>query len=163
MEKSSRISTARVIVALSDNKSFYLLSKIAFAEVDSQFLLSETKLSTKAFYSRMSRLLKIGIITRKSGKYSLTSFGKIVYHAQNLIDTALNNHWRLSALDSLRKIDALPTMEYNKISNSLLGDSVIEKIIARQLGVKAESPICLNAIPINTQGARKTLRGLQAR
>ena len=87
MEKSSRISTARVIVALSDNKSFYLLSKIAFAEVDSQFLLSETKLSTKAFYSRMSRLLKIGIITRKSGKYSLTSFGKIVYHAQNLIDT----------------------------------------------------------------------------
>ena len=163
MEKSSRISTARVIVALSDNKSFYLLSKIAFAEVDSEFLLSETKLTAKAFYSRMSRLLKIGIITRKSGKYSLTSFGKIVYHAQDLVDTGLNNYWRLSALDSLGMIDALPTMEYNKISNSLLGDSVIEKIIARQLRANTESPICLNAIPINTQGARKTLRGLQAR
>jgi hypothetical protein len=89
--------------------------------------------------------------------------GKIVYYAQSLIDTGLNNYWRLSALDSLGMIDAFPTMEYNKISNSLLGDSVIEKIIARQLRVKAESPICLNAIPINTQGARKTLRGLQAR
>ena len=163
MEKSSCVSTTRVMVALSDAKSFYLLSKIAFAEVDSQFLLSETKLSVKAFYSRMSRLLKIGIITRKGGKYSLTSFGKIVHHAQDLIDTASNNYWRLSALDSLGMIDALPTMEYNKISNSLLGDSVIEKIIARQLRVKAESPICLNAIPINTQGARKTLRGIQAR
>ena len=157
------MSTARVMVALSDTKSFYLLSKIAIAEADSQFLLSETKLSAKAFYSRMSRLLKIGVINRKSGKYSLTSFGKIVYHAQDLVDTGLNNYWRLSALDSLGMIDALPTMEYNKISNSLLGDSVIEKIIARQLGVKAESPICLNAITINTQGARKTLRGLQAR
>ena len=152
-----------VLAALSDTKSFFLLSKITLGEVDSQFLLSETKLSVKAFYSRMSRLMKIGIITRKSGKYSLTSFGKIVYHAQDLVDTGLNNYWKLSALDSLGMIDALPTMEYNKISNSLLGDSVIEKIIARQLGVKAESPICLNAIPINTQRDRKTLRGLQAR
>ena len=163
MEKSSCMSTARVMMAISDKKSFYLLTKIAFAEVDSQFLLSETKLSVKAFYSRMSRLMKIGIITRKSGKYSLTSFGKIVYHAQDLIDTGLNNYWRLSALDSLGMINALPTMEYNKISNSLLGDSVIEKIIARQLRANTESPICLNAIPINTQRDRKTLRGLQAR
>ena len=157
------MSTARVMMAISDKKSFYLLTKIAIAEVDSESLLSETKLSAKAFYSRMSRLLKIGIITRKSGKYSLTSFGKIVYYAQSLIDTGLNNYWRLSALDSLGMIDALPTMEYNKISNSLLGDSVIEKIIARQLRANTESPICLNAIPINTQRDRKTLRGLQAR
>lgn len=147
MEQSSSISTARVMMAISDKKSFYLLTKIAFAEVDSESLLSETKLSAKAFYSRMSRLMKIGIITRKSGKYSLTSFGKIVYYAQSLIDTGLNNYWRLSALDSLGIIDAFPTVEYNKISNSLLGDSVIEKIIARQLRVKAGSPICLNAIP----------------
>jgi len=90
------MSTARVMMAISDKKSFYLLNKIAFAEVDSQFLLSETKLSVKAFYSRMSRLLKVGIISRKSGKYSLTSFGKIVYHAQDLIDTALNNYWNLA-------------------------------------------------------------------
>ena len=163
MEQSSSMSTARVMMAISDKKSFYLLTKIAFAEVDSQFLLSETKLSAKAFYSRMSRLLKIGIITRKSGKYSLTSFGKIVYYAQSLIDTGLNNYWRLSALDSLGMIDAFPTMEYNKISNSLLGDSVIEKIIARQLRANTESPTCLNAIPINAQRDRKTLRGLQAR
>ena len=163
MGRSSCITITVVLAALSDKKSLNLLSQIALAEVDSQFLLAETRLTAKAFYSRMSHLLKIGIITRKSGKYSLTSFGKIVYHAQNLIDTALNNYWRLSALDSLRKIDALPTMEYNKISNSLLGDCVIEKIIARQLGANTESPTCLNAIPINTQRDRKTLRGLQAR
>ena len=155
MEKSSCISTARVMVAPSDTKSSYLLSKIAFEEVDSRFLLSETKLSAKAFYSRVSRLLKFGIITRKGGKYSPTSFGK---------EEDLNNYWsRVSALDSLGMIDALPTIEYNKISNSLLGHCVIEKILARQLGPNTESPICLNAIPINTQRAKNTIRGLQAR
>ena len=152
------------MVAPSDTKSSYLLSKIAFEEVDSRFLLSETKLSAKAFYSRVSRLLKFGIITRKGGKYSPTSFGKIVYHAQDLIFTDLNNYWsRVSALDSLGMIDALPTIEYNKISNSLLGHCVIEKILARQLGPNTESPICLNAIPINKQRAKNTIRGLKAR
>jgi hypothetical protein len=151
-----------VLAVLSDTKSFYLLSKIALAEIDSQFLLSETKLSAKAFYSRMSRLLKVGIISRKSGKYSLTSFGKIVCHAQDLITTALNNYWRLCALDSLGMIDSLPITEYNKISNTLLGDCLIKNVLVRQSGPNTESPICLNAIPINTQRDRNTVTGLQA-
>jgi predicted transcriptional regulator len=71
-----------VLAAFSDTK-LHLLSKIAFGEVDSQFLLSETKLSAKAFYSRISRLLKVGIISIKSGKYSLTSFGKNVLIRQS--------------------------------------------------------------------------------
>ena len=91
-----------VFGALSTLNLLNLLSKIALGDVDSQFLLSETRLTAKAFYSRMSRLLKVGIITRKSGKYSLTSFGKIVYDAQDLITRALNNYWRLSALDCSR-------------------------------------------------------------
>jgi hypothetical protein len=150
-----------VLTALSDTKSFFLLSKITLGEVDSQFLLSETKLSAKAFYSRMSRLLKVGIISRKSGKYSLTSFGKIVCHAQDLIITALNNYWRLCALDSLVMIDSLPITEYNKISNTLLGDCLIKNVLVRQSGemAKSESLICL---PIKTQRTGNTAGGLQA-
>ena len=116
-----------VLTALSDTKSIYLLSKIALAEVDSQSLLSETSLSAKVFYSRMSRLWKVCITSRKNRKYSLTSFGKIVYDAQDLKATALNNYWRLSALDSVDMIDALPITEYNKISDTLLGDCLINK------------------------------------
>jgi hypothetical protein len=116
-----------VLTALSDTKSIYLLSKIALAEVDSQSLLSETSLSAKVFYSRMSRLWKVCITSRKNRKYSLTSFGKIVYDAQDLIATALNNYWRLSALNSVDMIDALPITENNKISDTLLGDCLINK------------------------------------
>ncbi len=45
MEQYSSMSIARVMMAISDKKSFYLLTKIAIAEVDSESLLSETKLS----------------------------------------------------------------------------------------------------------------------
>ena len=152
-----------VLAAFSDAK-LHLLSKIAFGEVDSQFLLSETKLSAKAFYSRISRLLKVGIISIKSGKYSLTSFGKIVWHAQDLITTALNKYWRLCALDTLGMIDSLPITEYNKISNTLLGDCLIKNVLVRQSGeiAKSESLICLNVIPVKTQGTGNTAGGLQA-
>ena len=167
MGRSSCITITVVLGALSDKKSLNLLSQIALAEVDSQFLLAETRLTAKAFYSRMSHLLKIGIITRKSGKYSLTSFGKIVCHALDLITRALNNYWRLSALDSVGMIDSLPITEYNKISNTLLGDCLIKNVLVRQLGelttTKSESLICLNnLIPIKTQGTGNTAGGYQA-
>jgi hypothetical protein len=162
MERSSCISTMMVIAALSDAKSLYLLSKIALAQAASQFLLSETRLSAKAFYSRLSRLLKVGIICRKNGKYSLTSFGKIVYQAQELIPSAFNNYCRLSALDSLCMLDALPTTEYNKISATILGDHLIKKVLAWHLGqiTNNESPSCLDAIPIGTQRSRISAGGL---
>jgi hypothetical protein len=164
MERISCVSIRMVMAALSDAKSLYLLSKLALAEVDSQFLLSDTRLSAKAFYSRMSRLLKIGIISRKNGMYSLTSFGKIVYHAQDLIATALNNYWRLSALDSVGLIEALPITEYNKIVNTLLGDCLINKVLARGSGQIADSESLIGIVPIPmcTQGTRNTAGGLQA-
>jgi hypothetical protein len=153
MERSSGISITMVLTVLSDTKSLYILSKIALGGVNSQFLLSETKLSAKEFYSRMSRLLKVGIVCRKNGNYSLTSFGKIVCHAQDLITTALNNYWRLSALDSLSMLDGLPITAYYKICTTLLGDRQIKKVLERHIGqiTNNESPICLNAIPIGTQ------------
>ena len=149
--------------ALYDIKSLYLLSKLALTEVDSKFLLSDTRLSAKAFYSRMSRLLKVGIVSRKNGMYSLTSFGKIVYHAQDLIGP-LNNYWRLSALDSVGLIKSLPITEYNKISNTLLGDCLINKVLARGSGQIADSESLIGLVPIriSTQGNRNTAGGLQA-
>ena len=40
----------------------------------------------------MSRLTRVGIIKRKNGKYSLTSFGKIVYDAETMIEDAVRNY-----------------------------------------------------------------------
>lgn len=39
------------------------------------------------------------LITRRNGRYFLTSFGKIVYEAQMLIGRARQNCWKLKAVD----------------------------------------------------------------
>lgn len=153
-----------VLAAISDNKSIYLLSRMALAEADTEALLSETRLSRKALYIRMARLLKVGVISRRKGKYFLTSFGKIVYDAQDMIAVALHNYWRLSALDSLSMSGALPAAEYNRISETLLGDLQIKKALALHLGERPNShfPIYLDEISISRQRSRNTVSELRA-
>jgi hypothetical protein len=50
----------------------------------------------------MSALLKAGLVKRKSGKRPLIAFGKVVYDAQATIENAINNYWKLKAVDGLR-------------------------------------------------------------
>jgi hypothetical protein len=164
MDRYGCISVSMVLAAISDNISIYLLSRVALAEADTEALLSETGLSPKALYFRMARSLKLGVISRRKGKYFLTSFGKIVYHAQDMIAVALHNYWRLSALDSLSILGVLPEAEYNRISDTLLGDLRIKKVLALHLEEKPnnQSPICLDEISTTTQRSKNTVRGLQA-
>ena len=146
--------------ALCDAKSIYLLTKIVGGKFDSQALLSETGLTRKALYIRLSRLLRAGIVTKRNGKYSLTSFGKIVYHAQDLIAVALNNYWRLSALDSLGTLRELPTTEYDKICEKLLSDQQIKKALSQNTSpiTNKQSPICVNEIFVRPKRAKEEFR-----
>ena len=93
-------SIVDVLIALSDPKVLAIFNIIALSNVDRGTLLSHLNLSTRSCHYRVSRLLKTGVISRKNGKYSVTSFGLLVHHAQNLIGLALNSYWKLSAIDS---------------------------------------------------------------
>ena len=151
MGRSSEISTSKVLSALCNNKSINLLSKIELAqEADWATLLKETTLSNKALYTRLARFLKAGIAFKGTNhKYSLTSFGKIVCHAQHLIVSASENYWRLSALESLNTFGELPATEYNKMCEKLLNDQEIKNALLLQNTKKIEqynSPVCVNSI-----------------
>jgi hypothetical protein len=41
-------------------------------------------------------------VKRERGKYSLTTFGIIVYHTQEIIGKAADQYWKLKAIDSIR-------------------------------------------------------------
>jgi len=158
MEKSSDICVQKVMSALSDAKCIYIITQIASAEVDSETLLSESELSKKAFYFRISRFLKAGIVTRKNRKLSLTSFGKIVFHAQDLITTAFKNYWKLSALDSLASVGGLPISEYNKICEKLLADQKIRNAASKNIEqTQNNKPLILtDAISMRTSMSRSS-------
>jgi hypothetical protein len=88
-------------------------------------LLSKLNLTRKQYYHRINRLMSSGLINKKNGKYSLSSFGKIIYEIQKTIETAIQHRWRFVAIDSLETSPSAEgiSVEYKiKIINALLGD-----------------------------------------
>src|SRR6266516_3828493 len=92
---------SETLTAISDDKSLVLFNTIALSSGNTDILISKLGLTRKQYYSRMYALTNAGLITRSNGKYSLTSFGKIVYEAQILIGKAKQNYWKLKAIDSI--------------------------------------------------------------
>jgi predicted transcriptional regulator len=107
-----------------------LFRTIALAKNDNGVALtSKTKeLTRKQYYSRMSRMIKVGLVKRKNGKYSLTSLGKVVHESGRIIEEALKEYWKLRAIDSIQTFDrtVLPHEERKKIIDTLFNDN--EKI-----------------------------------
>jgi hypothetical protein len=97
--------------------------------IAADMLIRKTKLIRKQYYSRMSKLIKSGLIKRKQGKHTLTAFGKVVYDAQMKIENAANNYWILKAIDSLEDSDDLPSEERKKLIDQLIDNQEIKDIV----------------------------------
>jgi predicted transcriptional regulator len=135
----SQASTAAVLRAIADDKSMELFSTVALETIDSKNLKSKTKLTRKQYYSRLSRMIKVGLVRRKNGKYVLTTFGKIVYESRVTIENALNNYWKLKAIDSLETSNEVPKEEQQKLIETLLDNELIRGILVR--GSSAEATL----------------------
>ena len=122
-------STADVLNAISDDKSLAILRSIAIASADSGILISNLNLTRKQYYSRLNSLTRSGLIRKEKRKHFLTSFGKIVYDAQKRIGKAINNSWKLKAIDSIGTSGNLPLDEHLKIINSIIDDEEIKEIL----------------------------------
>jgi hypothetical protein len=130
-------SLSNILSAISDDKFLALFRTITVENgddgSDSEFLTSKIKLTRKQYYSRMSRMTKVGLIQRKNGKYFLTSLGKVVYNNLLIIESALSNYWKLKAIDSFEIVTA-PEEERNKIIDDLIDDCQIKDILAEGFG-----------------------------
>ena len=119
-----------VLNVLSDDKTLGLLRNIAQTKrCSSDNLLRNTQLSHKQYYSRMPNMLKAGLVRRNKGKYCLTSLGKVFYYLQIIAQDALNNYWKLKAIDSF---DDEPDEERQRFLDSVMDDQSIKKIITKK-------------------------------
>jgi predicted transcriptional regulator len=118
-----------VLAAISDKQSLELFRYIAVTNGDSESLRAKLNLTRKQYYSRLSRMTKAGLVKRKNGKHSLTAFGKVIYDAQTTIEKAVNNYWKLKAIDSLEMSDELPREERVKLIDNLLDNKDIKEIL----------------------------------
>ena len=125
------LTEAAILNAISNEQSLELFKAIAQTNVNSTILTINAKLTRKQYYSRMSRMTKVGLIQRKNGKYFLTSLGRVIYQAQTLIGNTLKDYWKLKAIDSLDSSinTRLPQEEHDKILNTLIDDQQIKQIL----------------------------------
>ena len=127
-------SKASVLQAISDKRASNILKNIASSDSNSDILITQLKLTRKQYYSRMSCLIKAGLVKRQKGRYLLTAFGKVIYSAQvNLetkIENALTNYWKLKAIDSLE----MPSREEtDKVISVLIDNQEIKGILTKDL------------------------------
>jgi predicted transcriptional regulator len=127
MAKSQTAAT--ILRTIADDKSLELFKTIAQGTIDSENLKTKTKLTRKQYYSRLSRMTRAGLVRKKSGKYLLTAFGKIVYDSQATVDLALASYWKLRAIDSLEMSNELPKEEQQKLIDALLDNQEIKGIL----------------------------------
>ena len=107
---------------------------------DTDICISALELTRKQYYSRLSTFLKAGLVKRDSGKYSLTTFGIIVYNTQETIEKAADQYWKLKAIDSIRASGngVLPQEQLHTIIDKLITNQEIKNILLKQIKEKPQ-------------------------
>ena len=130
-----------------------LFNTITLASGDSSILISRLNLTRMQYYSRMSDLINAGLVRRMNGKYFVTSFGKVVYKAQELIGMGVQCSSKLQAIDSVESSE-FPAAELSKIIDTLISNSELKEILVsrqRNNNIPAENEIAYNKeIPVPT-------------
>jgi hypothetical protein len=121
---------AKVFESLSDNVSLGLFTTIAHESINSVVLRNKVKITRKQYYSRLSKMMKAGLIKRNNGKLVVTAFGKIVYKVQETIENASSNQWKLRAIDSIELSDELPGEERRQLLESLIDNKQLREILS---------------------------------
>jgi predicted transcriptional regulator len=138
------LSVTDTLKAISDDKSLVLFNTIALASGDSTILIRRLNLTRKQYYSRIFDLINAGLVRRINGKYFVTSFGKVVYKAQELIGMAAQYSSKLKAIDSVESPE-FPAAELSKIIDTLISNSEIKEIlVSRQRNNNISAEIAYN-------------------
>jgi hypothetical protein len=109
-----------------------MFCSIAKNGAESEVLKRTEGLTTKQYYLRMRQLINAGVVQRNKGHLSLTSLGTIVYHAQLIMESGINNYWKLKAIDSIQGSGQIAEHERIKLIQTILNDNRIENILVKQ-------------------------------
>ena len=119
-----------VLKAIANDLSYLLFKTIALNK--GQMKLRKTGPSKKQYYTGLSALKKAGLIKKKSGEYTITAFGKIIYCIQLMIEEAFENRWKLMVVDSFETEDAVPEEEFVKFIDALIQNKQIKEFLMRR-------------------------------
>ena len=140
------ISKVTILNAIFDRTASNLFKCIASTHSNSDLLKTNLKLTRKQYYTRMSLLIKAGLVKKEKGVYVLTTLGKIISSAQINLEakfkSALDNYWKLKAIDSLESFD-----ERNNIISELIDNEAIKNILLNKGPNKSTEAVNIVGMP----------------
>ncbi len=120
-----------VLRVIADEKSWQLFKNIAKGTFDTRTLKTDSKLTRKQYYSRLSRMTSSRLVAKRNGTYRLTSFGKVIFEFQLLVENALENQLKLKAIDSLELARDIPEEDRQKLIDTLLENQDLKQILVK--------------------------------
>ncbi|MGA9908894.1 MAG: hypothetical protein WBP84_01665 [Nitrososphaeraceae archaeon] len=123
------VSKLQVLQVISDQTSMDIITALSNNVTNSGNLMRVLDISYKQYYDRSSRLLNIGLISRKNGQISLTSFGQLIYKAQLKIATAFTHSSELRMIDAIKSHSGMSEDEQKRIIDKLLDDAELKNLI----------------------------------
>ena len=124
------ISKLQVLEAISDHISIKLLDGIAENATTSDIHMQTLNISRKQYYDRSSRLVNADLIKLVDGRFTLTAFGKLVYHAELKISRAFHCASELRMIDAIKSHSGLSDGEQKNLIDKIIEDSEIRILIS---------------------------------
>jgi hypothetical protein len=129
--KSSNIHLADVLKSVSDDKSLSIFHLIGNVNFNGEIILKKLDLSSKQYYPRISGMMAAGLIKRKSGRYYLTPFGKVIYCCIMIAKNALEDYYKLKAVESIEG-SGFPNEEFDNLINALIDNQQVKEILTKK-------------------------------
>lgn len=125
---SVSVSNLDVLEAISDQLTLDIITTISNHVANSHNVIQILGITHKQYYSRSSKLLNIGIISRRNGEIILTSFGRLGYKAQLKIANAFAHYSELRMIGAIRSHCGIPDDEQKTIIEKLLDDAQLKNL-----------------------------------
>ena len=130
LKSAGSVSTLQVLDVLSDRISFDMMNAISEKVNSPDNIRDLLGLTLKQYYTRYSRLLKIGLIKRKDTKLTLTSFGQRIYQALVKIAIAYRYSLELRTIDEVKATAGIPDHEIKNLIDKLILDAEMKKLVS---------------------------------
>lgn len=99
------LSTLKILYAICDHKSLALLNELAMNNGRPKELMIKLCLSRKQLYSRISKLIRAGLIEPLGSEYSNTIFRRVIYEMQIALRLAVENYSKIKNEQQLMKLN----------------------------------------------------------
>jgi hypothetical protein len=132
---------------LDDNHTLKILNYIAKSyeagKANGTFVsISNTSLTRRQYYRRLSILVKMGLVVRKSsGRYGITLFGKLLNAEIITIKKLVDHYWKIKAINSIKEATVKNVdsdRQFIGLVNTLIEDDYVKTLVLSSYSLGVE-------------------------